>query len=75
MAERKGIGWAVEQMQNGRRVRRAGWTGMWLGLQIAYTDDKMDLPYVYMRTVPGGYLVPWVCSQTDLLAGDWELAG
>ena len=33
----------------------------------------MDLPYVYMNTVSGA-LVPWLCSQTDLLACDWELA-
>ncbi len=32
------------------------------------------LPYVMMRTVDGSF-VPWLCSQTDLLATDWELAG
>jgi hypothetical protein len=31
------------------------------------------LPYVMMRTVDGSF-VPWLCSQTDLLAEDWELA-
>lgn len=30
------------------------------------------LPYVMMRTA-GGEFVPWLCSQTDLLAVDWEL--
>jgi hypothetical protein len=29
------------------------------------------LPYVMMRTVDGSF-VPWLCSQTDLLAEDWE---
>ena len=29
--------------------------------------------FVAMRAVGGG-LVPWLCSQTDLLAVDWELA-
>lgn len=28
------------------------------------------LPYVIIRTV-GGEFVPWLCSQTDLLAEDW----
>lgn len=28
------------------------------------------LPYVTMRTA-GGEFVPWLCSQTDLLASDW----
>jgi hypothetical protein len=31
------------------------------------------LPYVMMRTA-GGEFVPWLCSQTDLLAYDWEIA-
>lgn len=29
------------------------------------------LPYVTMKTADGK-IVPWVCSQTDLLASDWE---
>lgn len=29
------------------------------------------LPYVMMCTVQGAF-VPWLCSQTDLLADDWE---
>lgn len=31
------------------------------------------LPYVTMKTADGK-IVPWPCSQTDLLADDWELA-
>jgi hypothetical protein len=30
----------------------------------------MTLPYIYMRTSHGD-LVPWVASQTDILARDW----
>jgi len=30
-------------------------------------------PYVMMRTASGSF-VPWLCSQTDLLAADWTLA-
>lgn len=69
------IGWAVKEMQHGRSVRRAGWNGkgMWLALQWPDAHSKMGLPYVYMSTV-GGRLVPWLCSQTDLLAADWEIA-
>lgn len=29
-------------------------------------------PYVTMKTVDGA-IVPWVCSQSDLLADDWEV--
>ena len=31
-----------------------------------------SLPFIVMRTV-SGQLVPWLCSQTDFLASDWEL--
>jgi Protein of unknown function (DUF2829) len=69
------IGWAVKQLQNGGRVRREGWNGkgMWLELQVPDEDSKMTLPYVYMSTAQGG-LIPWDCSQADLLATDWEEA-
>jgi hypothetical protein len=30
------------------------------------------LPYLLMYTVNGSF-VPWLASQTDLLAGDWEV--
>jgi Protein of unknown function (DUF2829) len=68
------IGWAVKQMYNGNRVQRAGWNGknMYLELQKPDANSKMTLPYVYMKTAQGD-LVPWLCSQTDLLAIDWQL--
>jgi hypothetical protein len=31
------------------------------------------LPYIMMRTA-GGEFVPWLASQTDVLAEDWETA-
>lgn len=70
-----GIGWAIKQMQDGSRVCRAGWNGrgMWLALQVPDAHSKMSLPYVYMSTAQGD-LVPWLCSQTDLLAIDWQIA-
>jgi hypothetical protein len=45
---------------------------MWLELQTPDEHSKMTLPYVYMSTAQGD-LVPWLCSQTDLLATDWEI--
>lgn len=44
--------------------------GMWLGLQVPDEHSKMSLPYIYMSTVDGN-LVPWLASQTDMLATDW----
>lgn len=71
----QGIGWAIKQLYHGLKVRRRGWNGrgMWLALQTPDLHSKMTLPYVYMRTAQGD-LVPWLCSQTDLLAMDWEIA-
>jgi hypothetical protein len=65
----------VKQLHHGSRVRRAGWNGkgMWLELQMPDEHSKMTLPYVFMSTAQGD-LVPWLCSQTDLLATDWEIA-
>jgi hypothetical protein len=37
------------------------------------TECRM-LPYIMMKTAdPDLTLVPWLCSQTDLLAEDWEI--
>ena len=68
------IGLAIEAMRAGKKVGRAGWNGknMHLALQVPDANSKMTLPYVYMYTAQGD-LVPWLCSQTDLLAADWEL--
>lgn len=32
------------------------------------------LPCVTMKTATGEILMGWLCSQTDLLATDWEIA-
>lgn len=67
-----GIGQAVKELHKGERVAREGWNGksMYLKLQVPDANLKMTLPYVYMKTAQGD-LVPWLCSQTDLLATDW----
>ena len=75
MTEIQGIGWAVKQMQNGYAVQRSGWNGknMYVALQLPDSNSKMTELYVYMRTAQGG-LIPWLCSQADLLATDWGIA-
>jgi hypothetical protein len=35
--------------------------------------DVVYHAHVDMKTAQG-YVVPWLCSQADLLATDWELA-
>ena len=73
MDEYQGIGWAIEMMRQGKRVYREGWNGKHaIGLQIPDEHSKMTLPYVYICTQQG-HRVPWLCSQSDLLADDWEV--
>jgi hypothetical protein len=68
------IGDAVSNMRLGHKVARRGWNGkgMWLQLQVPDAHSKMTLPYVFMKTATND-LVPWLCSQTDLLAQDYEI--
>jgi hypothetical protein len=78
------IGQAVEALKLGRRVARAGWNGkgMWLvyvpagfwtiGASVKMNANLDGLPFVAMKTADDK-LVPWLCSQTDLLADDWRI--
>lgn len=65
---------ALNHLKAGHVVARSGWNGknMWLKLQTPDANSKMSLPYVYMCTATGD-LVPWLASQTDLLASDWMI--
>lgn len=69
------FGWALDALKSGNRVTRYGWNGphQWIELQLPDAQSKMTLPYIYISTVSGD-LVPWLGSQTDLLAGDWRVA-
>lgn len=65
---------ALVALKSGDKIRRAGWNGkgMWVALQRKNDSSKMTLSYLYMSTVDGD-LVPWLASQTDLLAEDWYI--
>jgi hypothetical protein len=73
------IGAAVFTLKSGGKVARAGWNGrsMWLVLSVDGTYNTTDaevgplLPFVVMKTAQDGF-IPWLCSQADLLATDWE---
>ena len=73
MPERN-FGYALSLLKEGKRVAREGWNGkgMHIALQRPDAGSKMTLPYIYMSTVQGD-LVPWLASQTDLLANDWDV--
>lgn len=74
------FGSALEALKSGMKVSRQGWNGkgLWLELQRPDENSKMTLPYIFIsypddaKTTPGAR-VPWLASQTDLLAEDWGL--
>ena len=73
--EAMNFGQAIQEMKLHQiRVSRAGWNGrgMWLELQVPDKNSKMTLPYIFMVTVQGDR-VPWLASQTDVLAEDWQV--
>lgn len=84
MNEGESIGWAVKQLWNGSKVRRVGWNGKgmflflvadWKATNVAAVppDKYPALPFIAMKTADEK-IVPWLASQTDILAADWELA-
>lgn len=72
MGEGFDFGKALEWLRAGCRVHRLGWNGkgMWLELQRPDEHSKMSLPYIFMKTADD-HRVPWLASQTDMLANDW----
>lgn len=67
------FGFALTELRVGNAVTRTGWNGkgMFIKLQTPDTNSKMTLPYIYMKTADGN-TVPWLASQADLLATDWD---
>lgn len=81
--ERRDFGWALRQLRHGGAVRRRGWNGRGICILLQVPDEhsKMTQPYIYIDTTglqtenpaaPKGR-VPWLASQTDMLAEDWEI--
>ena len=84
----KTFGLAIESLKKGLRVARAGWNGkgMWLSLVAVGSYDVACgavgqepngphinlLPWIGMKTADGKF-VPWLASQTDVLADDWHI--
>lgn len=72
---------ALQLLKDRKRVARSGWNGkgLWLELQMPDAHSKMTLPYLYLnypddaQNTPGAR-VPWLASQTDVLAEDWHQA-
>lgn len=63
---------ALTELKLGKRLSRTNWNGKGQFIQLQSPDDnsKMSRAYLYITTVDA-HKVPWVASQTDLLAEDW----
>ena len=79
------FGDAVVALESGYKVARVGWNGknMWLSYLDPYNNHQFTLhekdgaegtysPYIGMKTADNKY-VPWLASQTDILAKDWVI--
>lgn len=67
------FGAALNVIRAGGKVARDGWNGADMHVELRVPDEhsKMRRPYLFMKPVDGQF-VPWVASQTDLLANDWR---
>jgi len=64
---------ALEAVKTGSKIQREGWNGKGMYVKHLGADDSTNmLPYLVMRTVQGTF-VPWLASQTDILADDWTI--
>lgn len=82
------FGLAIEEAKMGKKIARAGWNGKGMFLYhvpaAAYPPctevakeafGGSDVPYgayIAMKTAQGN-IVPWLASQTDMLADDWYI--
>jgi hypothetical protein len=67
------FGDAIRTLKEGKRVAREGWNGKGQWLKLATSSmvgQSTLLPFIYICTVQGE-IVPWLASQTDMLAEDW----
>jgi hypothetical protein len=83
------FGQALEALKGGSKVARAGWNGKGMFLFLVpgsvFKVSRPPLMGIYpegtevryhahvdMKTADG-QVVPWLCSQTDMLAEDWAV--
>jgi len=83
------FGQALEAMKLGSKVCRVGWNGKNMFLFLVpgsrFIVNRPPLLGIYppgteityhahvdMKTAQGD-VVPWLCSQTDMLAEDWQI--
>ena len=80
---------ALNEIKSGKLVAREGWNGKKMFIFLVngstFTVNRAPLLGIFeegtvinyhghidMKTANGD-IVPWLCSQTDMLAEDWEI--
>lgn len=79
------FGQAIEALNQGKKVARTGWNGK--GMFLLYVPSEkwgiigkigLGIPkgnllsWIGMKTADNKF-VPWLASQTDMIAEDWEV--
>ncbi len=77
------FGFALEALKDGEKLARKGWNGKGIFIELQKPDEnsKMSSPYIFIDTTglqtdnvdAPKSRVPWLASQTDMLAKDWEI--
>lgn len=77
------FGSALKELKQGSKAARRGWNGRGIFIELQRPDEfsKMTHPYIYIDTTglqtnnphAPKNMVPWLASQTDMLAEDWEV--
>lgn len=86
--EPQDFGWALKQLKAGHRVARVGWNGKGMFIFLVpgstFQVNRPPLLGIYPEGTEINYhahidmktadntIVPWLASQTDMLADDWE---
>jgi len=83
--ETMNFGEALHELKAGRKVARKGWNGKGIFIELQTPNDniKMIGSYIFINSLgvkteneaAVKTIVPWLPSQTDMLADDWEDVG
>ena len=77
------FGEALTGLKTGKAMARRGWNGKGIFIKAQFPDEnsKMTAPYIYIDSsglqtsnpdAPKN-CVPWLASQTDMFAEDWQI--
>lgn len=87
--ENHDFGWVLRQLRAGAKVARSGWNGKGMFIFLVpgstFQVNRAPLLGIYPEGTTINYhahidmktadnmVVPWLASQTDILADDWDI--